>query len=241
VRYPIMMYHKRTNTLMNYTLVLCIGTIKKKCGVTFSEQSGKLWHKGRGIQNTSTHPLLMQSRCRVKLSLMHMFVLLTSPISLLHSKNLDHTDKNVDKVKLERDALIDRIRLHEAALAHPCVMQHLLHIVKSEATKDDKTSVEPDVLTPHQSSCRSSWDNERRESGKSDDCDTSEQRSTNVKVLLLLGSSSNKGKRAHHTDGVETGASKNARCEEHHWREESGLGKVEGSPGGILGNVTVRR
>merc|ERR1712187_969514 len=78
------------------------------------------------------------------------------------------------------------------------------------------------------------------ETGQSDNGHTSEQRTTEVQVLLLLGSSTDEGNRAHHSDGVETSTGKKSRVHEHQGGEESSLGEVEASPETILHHVVLR-
>ena len=55
------------------------------------------------------------------------------PPSLLHGEYLHHSDKDVDEVEFERNALVDRVALHQASLRHPSVGQDLLDVVEREA------------------------------------------------------------------------------------------------------------
>ena len=119
------------------------------------------------------------------------------------------------------------------------MVQNLLDVVQSKATEDREATVEPDVLRPHQSACCSRRNDEWSETGESDNGDTSKQWSTNVEVLLLLGSSANKRDRTHHADSVETSASQNSWSVEHQRRQKSGLGQVESSPESIFWDVAV--
>merc|ERR1712093_186848 len=70
---------------------------------------------------------------------------------LLHGQDLDHANEDVDEVKFKADGLVDGITLNQAALAETGVVQDLLDVVEGEATKDDKTTVEPEVLSEHES------------------------------------------------------------------------------------------
>ena len=75
------------------------------------------------------------------------------PIS--HAQDLDHSDEDVEEVKLKADTLVDDILSHKAGLSKSGVVKDLLDIVECEATENCKTSIQPDVLTPHQTSCSS--------------------------------------------------------------------------------------
>lgn len=161
------------------------------------------------------------------------------PVIPLHAKDLDHANEDVDKVQLKADALVDNISLHQASLGHPGVRQDLLDVVQSEATEDSETTVQPDLLRPHQRAGSSSGKNKGRKSGESNDGHTSEQRATEVQVLLLLGSRSNKSNRAHHSNSVKTGTRENSGVHEHQWGEERSLREVEPSPQSILHDVAI--
>lgn len=117
------------------------------------------------------------------------------------------------------------------------MVEDLLNVVEGKATKYDETAVEPKVLGEHESACGGGGENERSKTGESDNSDTSEERATNVEILLLLGSGTNKGNAAHQTNSVETGASENGGVVEHEGRQKGGLGQVEGGPEGVLGDV----
>lgn len=163
---------------------------------------------------------------------------LLSP-ALLHSQNLDHADKDVDKVQLETDGFVDGVASHQATLTHAGVLKDLLHVIEGEATEDGKTTVQPDVLAPHESASGCGGQDHGGEAGEGDNGDTGEEGATKVQVFLLLGSGTNKGDAAHQADSVETSAGEDGRGEEHHGREEGGLGKVEGGPEAVLGDVAV--
>lgn len=119
------------------------------------------------------------------------------------------------------------------------MVQDLLDVVQGEATEDGKTTVQPDALRPHQSAGRGGGEDERRETGQSDDGNTGEQRATEVHVLLLLGSRTDEGDRAHHTDSVETSTGEDGGVNEHERGEKGGLSDVESTPGGVLKEVAI--
>lgn len=158
---------------------------------------------------------------------------------LLHGQDLDHTNKDVDEVKLKADGLVDGITLDQTALAETGVVQDLLNVVEGEATEDDETTVEPEVLGEHKSAGSGGGKDQRSETGESDNSDTSEKRATDVKVLVSLGCGTNKCNAAHQTNSVETGTSEDGGVVEHEGRQESGLGQVEGGPEGVLGDVAA--
>lgn len=158
---------------------------------------------------------------------------------LLHGQNLDHANEDVDKVKLKADGLVDGVTLDQAALAETGVVQNLLDVVEGEATEDDETTVEPEVLSEHESTGGGGGKDQRSETGESDNSNTSKKRTTDVKVLVSLGSGTDKGNAAHQTDSVETGTSENGGVVKHERREEGGLGQVEGGPEGVLGDVAA--
>ena len=159
------------------------------------------------------------------------------PVVVAHGKDLNHTNEDVDEVQLKADALVDNITLDVTALSQARVVQDLLHIVESKATEDSQTTIQPDTLRPHQRASSGGGENHGSETGESDQGHTSEERTTEVQVLLLLGSSTDKGDRAHQTDGVDTSTSEQSRVVEHQRREERGLGDVESSPEAILCDV----
>ena len=161
--------------------------------------------------------------------------------ALLHHQDLDHPNEDVQEVELERDTLVDRVLLDDARLGHPRVIQDLLDIVESEATKDSETTVQPQALSQGEGTSRGRRDDEGRKTGDSDDGSTGEKGTADVQVLLLLGSGTNEGDGAHHGNGIETRAgNQSARGEGEERRDESGLGSIEGGPECVLGNVTIR-
>lgn len=159
------------------------------------------------------------------------------PVVVPHSKDLNHTDENVDKIQLEANALVDNIALHHTPLCHAGVGQDLLDVVQGETTEDSETTVQPDFVRPGKGASGSGGEGEWSKTGKSDDSDTSEQRSTEVQVLLLLSGGADKCERTHHSDGVETSTSEKGGVHEHQGREESGLGDVETGPETILHHI----
>lgn len=157
---------------------------------------------------------------------------------LLHHQDLDHSDEDVEEVQLERDALVNGVLLDDAALGQTGVVEDLLDVVQSETTKDGETTVQPDVLGKGQGTDSSSGNDERSETRDGNNGGTGQQRSTNVEVLLLLGSGTDKGDGAHHGDSVKTGTSnQGTRSECDQGSDEGSLGSVEGSPEGVLGDV----
>lgn len=158
---------------------------------------------------------------------------------LLHSQDLDHANKDVDEVKLETDGLVDGVTLDQAALAEAGVVQDLLNVIEGEATENNETTIEPEVLSEHESAGGGGGKDQRSEARESDNSHTSKKRATNVEVLVGLGSGTNESNAAHQTDSVETSASEDGRVVEHEGRQESGLGQVEGGPEGVLGDVAA--
>lgn len=117
----------------------------------------------------------------------------------------------------------------------------LLGVIERESTEDSQTSVQPEVLSPHQSASSGSWKDKWRKTGECDDCDTGEQRSTDVQVLLLLSSSTDEGNGAHHSNRVESSASEDSRREEKQGTEERSLCNIETGPQSVLDHVVLRR
>lgn len=138
------------------------------------------------------------------------------PPTLLHSENLHHADEDVDEIELQRDALVDRVLLHQATLSKPGVVENFLHVVESEATEDSQTSVEPDVLRPHECAGGSDRKDERCKTRKRDNSDTREKGTTQIQVLLLLGGCANESDGSHHAHGVQTSACEYTGSEEEH-------------------------
>lgn len=121
------------------------------------------------------------------------------------------------------------------------MVQHLLHIVESEATEDGKSSVQPEVLGERQSSDGSSRNEKGGKARDGDNGSTRQKGSTNVQVLLLLGSGTNERDRTHHGYSIQTGAcDQSARGEGNQRSDEGGLSSVESSPEGVLWNVAFQ-
>ena len=158
---------------------------------------------------------------------------------LLHSQDLDHPDEDVDEIQLEVDGLVDGVLGHEALLGHSRVMQDLLDIVQSEATEDGEASVQPDVLSPHQSASRGCGNDHGGEAGESDNGNTSEERAAEVHVLVCLRGGADECERAHQTSSVETGACEDGGVHEEEGGEESSLGDVESGPQGVLLDIAA--
>ena len=161
------------------------------------------------------------------------------PPILAHGENLHHADKDVDKVELKVDGLVNGVLRHEALLRHARVVQHLLHVVQSEAAKHGETAVQPDVLGPHERARGCGRDHHGCEAGESDDGDTSEKRAAEVHVLVCLGCRADKRERSHHSSCVETGAGEDGGVHEKERRQEHGLRDVEGGPESVLLNIAV--
>lgn len=159
------------------------------------------------------------------------------PVVVAHAQDLDHTDEDIDEVQLKADTLVDDILADQASLSHAGVVENLLDVIEGETTEDSETTVQPDLLRPQQSAGGSSGEDERSETGESDNGHTSEQRSTQVHVLLLLSSGTDESDRTHHSSGVKTSTSKDSRVHEHQGRQERGLGDVESCPETILHDV----
>lgn len=171
---------------------------------------------------------------------MHVFILrLLSPV-VLHHQDLHHADKDIEEVKLQADALRDRILLYETPLGKAGVVQDLLNVVEREAAKDCETTVEPEVLGEGKRPNGSHGDDERSQPRDGNNGSTGQEGSTNVEVLFLLGGGADKRDGAHHGDGVEASTgNERARNEGEKRSDESGLRRVEGRPKGVLGYVAV--
>jgi hypothetical protein len=137
------------------------------------------------------------------------------PPVLAHAQNLDHADEDVDEVQLKVDGLIDRVLGDQALLSQTCMVEHLLHIVERETAEDCESSVQPDVLSEHESPCGSSGQDERGETREGDNGDSSEERAAKIEVLVCLGCCADKCNRAHQSGSVETSAGENGRVHEH--------------------------
>lgn len=163
------------------------------------------------------------------------------PVVVSHAQNLDHTDEDVDKVQLEANGLVDDILADKAPLGHASVVKDLLDVVESEASEDGKTTIQPDLLRPHQSTGGGGGKDKRRESREGNDGHTGKQRCSKVQVLLLLSRGTNESNRAHHSNSVETSTSEKSGVHEHQRRKERSLGEVKASPETVLHNVASRK
>lgn len=155
----------------------------------------------------------------------------------MHAEDLDHADEDVEEVQLEADALIDDITADKTPLGEAGVVQDLLDVVEGEATEDSETTVQPDLLGPHQGAGGSGGENQRGETGESNDGHTSEERATQVQVLLLLSGGTDESDGAHHADSVETGTSEQGGVHEHQGREQRSLGEVERRPKTVFDHI----
>ena len=159
------------------------------------------------------------------------------PPVLLHSKNLNHADEDVDEVQLKRNGLIDRVLGNQATLSHAGMVEYLLHIVQSESTKNSETTVQPDILGEHQSTGSGSREDHRSETGDRNNGDAGKERATKVHVLVCLCGGTDKSERAHHASSVESGASKDGGVHEEEGRQKQSLGTVERGPEGVFLDV----
>lgn len=119
------------------------------------------------------------------------------------------------------------------------MVQDLLDIVEGEATEDSKTTIQPDTLRPHQSAGSGGGKDQRSETGESNDGDTGKKGTAKVQVLLLFRGGTDESDRAHHSNGVETSASKDSRVDEHQRGQKSSLGHVKGTPKGVLCDIAI--
>ena len=155
-------------------------------------------------------------------------------------QDLDHADEDVEEVKLKADGLVDGVGLVEAALSETGLVLDLLDVIEGEATEDGKTTVEPNVLGPGKGADGVGREDQRSETGNGNNASTGKEGTANVEVLVLLGGGTDKGEAAHHSNGVETGASDKSGAGHGEERSDHGsLGGVEDGPGGILGDVAV--
>lgn len=162
------------------------------------------------------------------------------PPPLLHGQDLHHPHKDVDKVQLQRDALVDRVLGQQPPLGEARMVQHLLHVVQREAAEDGQAAVQPDVLGPHEGAGGGGGDDHGRETRERDDGHAREQRAAEVEVLLLLGGGADEGDGAHHAGCVEASAGEDGRVHEEEGGEEGGLAEVEGGPEAVFLDVAGR-
>ena len=164
------------------------------------------------------------------------------PAVLLHHEDLDHANKDVQEVELKRNGLVDGILLDDTSLSETSVVENLLDIIEGEATENGKATIEPEALSEGEGADGGGGEDERSETRDGDNGSTSEERTTDVEVLLLLGSGTDEGDGAHHGESVETGASEESgRSHSEERSDKGGLGGVEEGPAGILGNVAVKK
>lgn len=163
----------------------------------------------------------------------------SSPVVLPHPQNLHHPDEDVEEIQLQADTLVYHILLDHASFGKPGMVENLLHIVEGEATEDRESTIQPDVLCPHQSPGSGRREDEGCESGEGDNDHTGEEGTAKVEVLLLLGRSTNEGDRTHHAHGVKTSSRKKGRRHEQEWREDGGLRNVETGPQRVFLNVAA--
>lgn len=120
------------------------------------------------------------------------------------------------------------------------MVKHLLHIIQSEAAKDGKTTVQPDVLSESQGPDSGSRDNKRGQTRGGDDGSTGQKRSANVEVFLLLSRSADDRQGTHHGDSVEASAGEKRHGDKRqHGSDKGSLSGIKGSPEGILGDVAI--
>ena len=131
--------------------------------------------------------------------------------SLRHPKDLDHANKDVEEVELKADALVDDIATDHTSFGHTSVVQDLLHVVKSKASKDRKPSVQPDGFAPHKGAGGGGREHEWGETGDCNHGNTSQKRAAKVQVFFLFGCCSHKRDRTHHANRVETGSGEQGR------------------------------
>ena len=121
------------------------------------------------------------------------------------------------------------------------MLQYFLHIVQREAAKHRQAAVQPDALAPHQRSCSGGGHDEGREPADHDNGQAGEEGPAQVEVFFLLGGGADEGDAAHHGNGVKARAREKGGLEEEEWREDAGLGDVEGGPEGVFGHVARER
>lgn len=164
---------------------------------------------------------------------------LPSVVTLSHTQNLDHANEDIQEVELKADTLVHNVTLDKTSLGKTGMVQDLLDVVEGEATEDGETTVQPDLLRPHECSCGSGRENKGCEARESDDGDTGKKGTTEVQVLLLLGSSSNESNGTHHADSVEASTSQEGRGHEQERGQDGGLSDVEGSPETIFHEIAM--
>ena len=63
-----------------------------------------------------------------------------------HPQNLDHPNKNVQKVQLQTNTLVNHILLHHSRIRQPRMMKNLLRIIEREPPKHSQPTIKPNVL-----------------------------------------------------------------------------------------------
>jgi hypothetical protein len=136
-----------------------------------------------------------------------------SPLLLppLHAKNLHHANKNIQKVQLQTNTLIDNILPDHPPLSHASMLQDLLHVVQGEASKDSETTIQPNLLTPHQRAGGGGREHKRCKAGDGHDGDTGQKGTTEVEVFFLFGGGADESDGTHHAERVDTGAGEDGR------------------------------
>ena len=149
---------------------------------------------------------------------------------LLHAEDLDHPDKDVDKVKLEADRLGKGVAADHAGTSHLGVLQDALRVVEHEGTKDGKTTVERDGLGSGKGTEGSTRKEHGCERGECHNRDTGKQRATHPEELVVLSSGTHVAETADQTSRVKGSARKDGRVEEEQWAQYSCLRRVEEQP-----------
>ena len=120
------------------------------------------------------------------------------------------------------------------------MVEDLLDIIKGEATKDGKATIQPNVLGEGQGTDSSRWEDQWSESRDCNNGNTSKEWSTKVKILVGLGGSTNEGNRTHHSNSVKTSTGHDGWwSHEHQWSDEESLGSVESSPQSVLLDIVI--
>lgn len=204
----------------------------------------------RGILSLSCRGIFFKHHCRPlyrdRFAILHSSSNLPHhhllPAVVLHHQNLHHPHEDVDEVELKRNALVNGILADDAALRQAGVVQDLLDVVQGEAAEDGKTAVERDALGDGERADGSGGQDHGREAGGDDDAEAGQERSADVEVLVLLSGGADDGEGSHHGDGVEAGAGEEGTGDHRQERgDHGGLGRVEGRPHGVLGDVAAYR
>ena len=120
------------------------------------------------------------------------------------------------------------------------MVKDLLDVVEGETSEDSETTVQPDVLTEGKGAHGGCREDQRGESRDSDEGCTSQKRTSDVHVFLLLSGGADERNGTHHSESVETGTGdERGRRKREQGRNEGGLGGVESSPQSVLGYVAT--